>query len=78
VVARDREHRRTERSEERGGPLVLLAAAAMSEIAARDDQCGFDAFDQGGERAFHRRVLARARVEVRDVKDACRHGRIRL
>jgi hypothetical protein len=48
---------------------VLLAAAPMSQIAARDDQLGACSLDQQGERALDGGILARADVQVGEVQD---------
>jgi hypothetical protein len=78
VVPGNREHRRPERVQERGGPLVLLATTAMGEISRRDDQLGPEAADKAGERLLDRRVLTCTRVEVGYMEEGPRHDRMRL
>jgi hypothetical protein len=64
VVARNREERPFETVQERCRSVVLLGAAAVGEIAARDDQMGVDALDQRLERALDVRRLGGADMQV--------------
>ena len=60
-------------------PLVLVAAAAVGQVAARDHEFGTDTLDQRARapRSRHR-VVPRAEVEIGDVQDASGHRRSRL
>jgi hypothetical protein len=78
VVPRDGEQRQVEPAQESRSPLVLVAPAAVREVAARDDQLGAGPLDQPGERALDVRVLARPGVQVGQVQDARRHRARRL
>ena len=72
------EHRRPERTEEPGGPLVLLAAPAVGQVARGDDQLGLEPFDERGEGLLDRRILRCTRVQVGYMEEAPRHDRMRL
>jgi hypothetical protein len=81
MVARDGEDRPPEALQERGGAFVLRGAAAVREVAARDDQLGVDSLDQGSEARLEPRFLARADMEIREVEKSCpgaghRRGRL--
>ena len=67
-----------EGAEEPGGPLVLVAAAAVGEIAGRDDQLRLEALDEPRERPLDRGVLRCTRVQVGYMEEAPRHDRMRL
>ena len=67
-----------ERAEEARSLLVLVAPAAVRQVAARDHELGLNPLHQRSDRALHRRVLARAEMQVGDVEDACHDGRGRL
>ena len=57
---------------------MLAAAAAVGQIAAREDELGALAFDQREQRPFDRRVVLGAEMEIGDVQDARSHRRSRL
>ena len=78
MVPGDREHRRAERAQERGGPLVLVAPAAVRQVAARDHQLRVVPLQEGLHRALEVGILVGAEVEVGDVENACHVGRSRL
>ena len=60
------------------GPLVLLAAAAVGEVAGRDDQLRLQPFDERGEGLLDRGILRCTRVEIGYMEEAPRHDRMRL
>ena len=64
VVAGNREHRRAQRSEQRRRPLELVAAAAMSEIAGRDNELRLRPLHEAGEGPLGLRLLMCTRVEI--------------
>ena len=80
VVPRHREHRRPERAQERSRLLELRPAAAMGEIARGDDELRLEALDEPGQRpcVLDSPLLVRAHVKIRNVEEACCHGRTRL
>jgi hypothetical protein len=78
VVARDSQDRRPERLEQRSRTCVLVFAAAVREVTARDDQFGLLCLDEREECGLYRRILRCAHVEIRDVEEAGWHGRWRL
>jgi hypothetical protein len=78
VVSGHREHRGPERAQEPRGMLVLRRPAAMSEVAARDHECRCGALDEAQQRLLHKRVFARARMQVGNVDHADGHGRSTL
>jgi hypothetical protein len=78
VVPRDREQRNLERAQESRCSLVFLAPSAVREVAARDDELGMRAIDQGRQRALDFRVLASSRVQIGEVEDARGHRARRL
>ena len=51
------------------GALVLFAAAAMGEVAARDDELRAQLDHERGERGAELRLLALAHVEVGEMED---------
>lgn len=73
VVARDREEREAQAAQEPSGALVLVPAAPVRQVSARDDQLGPRPLDQRGERSLDDRILARSGVQIRDVEDPRRH-----
>jgi hypothetical protein len=78
VVPGYREHRRTERPEERRRRLELLAAAAVREIARRDDELRIEFLDDLREPAGNVRLVVRAHVQVGNMENTCSHDRTRL
>ena len=58
--------------------LELVAAAAMAQIARRDDELRLLALDERGGSGLDVRCFAYTGMEVREVEDACRHERMRL
>jgi hypothetical protein len=78
VIPGDREHRSAQRTQEMGGPLVLLAAPPVGQVARRDDQLGRHPFDEGGQGVLDRRILRCTRVQVGYMEEAPRHDRMRL
>jgi hypothetical protein len=58
--------------------VVLVAAPAVGEIAARDDQLGPQALDQRGKRRTRVRALVGAGMQVGDVENPRWHGRTTL
>jgi hypothetical protein len=78
VVPRDREQGQAEAAEEARRPLVLVAAPAVGQVAARHDQLGARPLDQARERALDLRILACAGVQVGQVEDPRRHRVSRL
>jgi hypothetical protein len=78
VVAGHREHRRAERVEEAVGPLVLVSAPAVGEVAGGDDQLRAEARGESSQCLLYRVLIARTRVEVGNMQDACSHERMRL
>ena len=78
VVARNHEQRAGESLQEGRCALVLLGRSAVRQIAARDDQTGVDALDQGVERTLDFRRLDGADMQVGKVKEPRWHRRSRL
>ena len=78
MVARDGNHRSAEPAQERRRPLVLLAPAAMGEIAARDHEVRCEPLHEGAEGRFDLAILALAHVQVRDVENSGCHRRASL
>jgi hypothetical protein len=76
VVPRNRQHGASEPLQERRRALVLVAPAAVGEIAARDDQLHVDAVDQRCQSALHFGGLKGSRMEIRNMEESCRHLRI--
>ena len=67
------EERRSEPAQVSRGGLVLAAAAAMGEVAARDHELGGDAVVELADRPLQRRVVEPvpcAEMKVGHVKDA--------
>jgi hypothetical protein len=58
--------------------LVLLAGAAVGEIARGDDQFRADPADEGGQRPLDLQILTCTRMEIGYMEEACRHDRMRL
>jgi hypothetical protein len=77
VVARDDQQRRAEPAQQLRRGVVLLGLAAMREVAARNHQFRLEAVDDGVERPL-RSGFPCTYVQVRYVKDACKHRRTRL
>lgn len=65
VVARDDEQRPFEPLQKRRGAIVLARPCAVRQVAARDDQFGVDALDQGAQRALDLGLLEGADMQVR-------------
>ena len=78
VVSGNHEHPPAQAFEKAGGARVLLRAATVGEVAARDDQLRAGSLDQGGERRDDLGRLVGADVEVGEMEDARRQGRWRL
>ena len=57
---------------------MLLAAAAVSQVAGGEDQLRLQPFDEGGEGVLDRRVFMCTRVEIGYMQEAPRHDRMRL
>ena len=60
---------------------MLVGAAAVGEVSARDDQLGIDTADERLESGRETRILVASGVQVGEVKDPCRlpgHRRGRL
>ena len=74
MVAGNGEERTPEIAQEGGRAVVLNAAAAVREVAARDDQLRVEPLDQGGEARLDPRLFLRADVEVREVEETCPGG----
>src|SRR5689334_14936830 len=55
--------------------FVLPAAAAVGQIARRDDEIRTELCDESDERVLDLGVLACAHVEIGNVQDGCAHGR---
>ena len=70
--------RQPEPAEEVGRPLVLAAQPTVGEIAARDHELRPRLLDQPAERFDRLRPVVPAEVQVGDVENTCRHGRMRL
>ena len=71
--------RRAEAAQEGGGAVVLVAPAAVRQVAARDDQLGLRPRSTSAPIACSRtRVVARPEMEIGDVQDARNHRRSRL
>jgi hypothetical protein len=74
VVPRDGEHGRAEPVQEAGCGFMLLAPAAMGEVAARDYEVGIEASDELAEGRVGGRLakrIPRAEMQVGHVEDAC-------
>ncbi len=54
--------------------LVLLWAAAVSQVAACDDQLGVDALDEVGDTELEAPAIVGSDVEIREVKESCPRG----
>ena len=78
MVARHRDHRPLEREQQSARALVLGAAAAVREVAGRDDELGRDPVDECRQRLLDLRVLVCTRVEIGNMQDPCGHERMRL
>jgi hypothetical protein len=74
VVSRYDNERWPERAQEARRRLVLLAPAAVGEVARRQDEGRVDAVDQLRDRSLElglMECLPRSDMQVRDVEDAC-------
>jgi hypothetical protein len=81
VVPWDREHGAAEAAEEGRCALVLLAPAAVRQVAARDDQLRVDVLDQVSQPRFQLALGVAANVQIGQVKESCPgpgHSRGRL
>ena len=78
MVSGHGEHRGAERAEEARRVLVLLAPAAIREIAGRDDERRLDPAHERGERRLDLWSLVCTRVKIGYMEEACRHDRMRL
>jgi hypothetical protein len=78
VVARHRQHLRRQAPQQRRDTLVLIAPAAVREVARRDHEIRLNTFDEGPEGAVDKGLLAGSEMDVGDVDQACRHSRGRL
>src|SRR5581483_9908977 len=78
VIPRDGQDRHAERGEEAVRALVLLSAAAVSQITRSDDQLRPDTADQRTERLLDLRILACTRVQIGYMEEGGRHDRMRL
>jgi hypothetical protein len=78
VVSRHGEHGRLEGAQDTGGALVLVAPAAIREVARRDDQLGTHPADESRERVGDVRILTCTDMEIGHMEEACRHDRMRL
>jgi hypothetical protein len=78
VVAGDREHRRAERTEQCRRPLELRPAAAVREIAGRDDELRLRPLHQPPERPLDAGILMCTRVQVGNMEEPGVHDRTRL
>ena len=76
VIARNGNDGSAEAAEERGRPFVLVAASAVGEVAADDDQLGLvGARPARSSEAPDVRALVGADVQVGDVENPRWHGR---
>jgi hypothetical protein len=78
VVARHGEHGRPERSQQLGCTLELRAAAAVREIARRDDDFGLQPLDEPRQRALDFAVFMCTHVQVGYMEEPGVHDRTRL
>jgi hypothetical protein len=69
VVPGNGEQRQPEAAQEARGPFMLLAAAAVREVAARDEKRGLRALHEERERPLHRGILLRPDVQIGHVED---------
>jgi hypothetical protein len=65
-------------TEKRGRLVVLVAASAVGEIAAGDDQLGPQSLDQREKRRLRVGAPVGADMQVGDVENPCWHGRTTL
>src|SRR5262249_16184642 len=78
VIPRDRKHGWAERAQEVRGAHELIGPAAVTQISARDDQFGCEAFDEDGRAVLDRLVVSGSVMQIGEVQNACKHGRSRL
>jgi hypothetical protein len=78
VVPGDREHPGAERAEQLRGVLELALAAAVSEIAGRNDELRGQRACEGAERRDRLGRLSAPDVQVGNVENPSGHGRGRL
>ena len=78
MVARDDDEGDPQPPEEARCALVLLGAAAVREVAARDDELGLGARHERRHGRLDLGILTCARVEVGEVQNPSWHSRCRL
>jgi hypothetical protein len=78
VVAGYGQHGRRQAAQESRGARVLVAFAAVRQVAGRDHELGLDAFDESVQGTLEEGLLARPDVDVGDVNQASWHSRGRL
>ena len=70
MIPRDRQNGEAEAPEELGGRLELRTAAAVGQIAGRDEHLGLQVGDQLTERAKRLPCLSVTHVQVGEVENA--------
>jgi hypothetical protein len=75
VVSGNGNHRRPERAQLGRGPLVLVAPAAVRQVARRQDHGWGEAADEVRQAALDGGVLTLADVQVGDVENPDGHRR---
>ena len=78
VVAGNREHGRRQAAQQRRNALVLVAPAAVREVARGDYEIGLDVLYEALQSALDEGLLACPDVDVGDVDQASGHSRGRL
>src|SRR5262249_32939817 len=78
VIARDREHRRPERTQKPRRANELVLAPAVTEVAARDHELRLETLDQNRCAAHDRVCVTCSEVQAGKMQNACKHGRSRL
>jgi hypothetical protein len=78
VVARHREHGRSERAQQLGGAFELRAAAPVSEIARGDDEPRLEPFHEPPQPALDLAFLVCTHVQVGNMEEPGVHDRTRL
>ena len=66
------------RAEEPRRVLVLLAPAAIREVAGGDDERRLDPAHESGQRRLDLGILVCTRMKIGYMEEACRHDRMRL